>query len=102
LEQVDHVAQSAIVASISDGAFEGRIDALTEQAPRFAEIRLAAILIWFLLKVGGKMQVFSANGAVRPLERTQRGEARFANGEPGNSYKWGTTDTAVGGKKGEE
>ena len=89
---MDQVAQSTVIAAVSNRALERRIRALTKQAPRFPGADVALLCCKRL----------SANTAVRPLEWPQRNQTAFANGKPGNFDQRGTTDTAIGGKKSEE
>ncbi len=84
LEHMDQIAQSAGIAAIGDRPLEGRIDPLTKQAPNLATLRLSAIRL-FANKVARQVQRRSTNRAVRPLERSQRGQAGFTNGKAGNS-----------------
>ena len=93
---MDQVAQSTVITTVGHRPLERRIFTLTEHAPRFPAIRLPPI------NVGWETQGFSANGAVRPLQRSKRDQASLTNGKPGNSNQRGTTDTAIGGKKREE
>ena len=88
LEQVDQVAQAAVVASVSHCPLERRMQALAESAESagaFGERR--------------REQCFSADAAERSLERTERAQAVFTNGKTGNPNQRRTTDTTVGGKK---
>ncbi len=93
---MDQVAQSTVITTVGHRPLERRIFTLAEQAPRFRTIRLRPI------NVGWEIQTFSANGAVRPLQRSKRKQTTLTYGKPGNSNQRGTTDTAIGGKKREE
>jgi hypothetical protein len=55
-----------------------------------------------MINAGWDVQRFSANGAVRPLQRSKRNQTVFTNGKPRNSDEWGTTNTAIGGEQSEE
>src|SRR5260370_35739163 len=90
---MDQVVQSTVITAVGHRPLERRIFTLTEHAPRFPAIRLPPI------NVGWEIQGFSANGAVRPLQRSKRKQTALTNGKPGNSNQRGTTDTAIGGKK---
>jgi len=101
---MDQVAQPALITAIGDRSLKRRIGALTEQAPRLALI-LTLILTAIRLRpinADGAVQRFSANGAVRPLQRSQREQTCFTNGKTGNSKEWRTTDTTIGREKSEE
>jgi hypothetical protein len=101
LEQMDQVAQFTVIAAVGDRPLKRRIHALAEQAPRLPAIRLFAIRL-SALNADWEVQGFSANRAVRPLQRSQRDQTGFTNRKSGNSDQWETTDTAIGGKKREE
>jgi hypothetical protein len=98
---MDQIAQSTVIAPVGHRPLERRIDALTEQAPRLPAIRLSAIRL-SSINAGWEVHGFSANGAVRSLQRSKRGQTGFTNGKPGNSEQRETTDTAIGRKKREE
>jgi hypothetical protein len=98
---MDQVAQLTVIATVGDGPLEGRIHALTEQAPRLSAIRLEGVNAGWI-DAGWAVPRFSANGAVRPFQRSKSDQTGFTNGKPGNSEQWETTDTAIGGKKREE
>jgi len=95
---VNQVTQSAFVAATGNRALERRLHALAEQAAHLAAIR-GSISAIGIARQGHRR---SANGAVRPLQRPQRKQTGFTNGEPGNSKKGRTTDTAIGRKESEE
>jgi hypothetical protein len=88
---MDQVAQPAVITAVGDRALEGRIGAPAKQAPRFPGTDRAC-----------NVQGFSANAAIRSLKRSKRNQAVFTNRKPGNFDERGTTDTAIGGKNGEE
>src|SRR5208337_4139037 len=96
LEQMNQVAQSAVIAAVGDRPLERRIRALTKHAPRLSTPH------FFAIHIGRDMQGLSANLAVRPLQRSQREQTVFTNWKPGNSKERGTTDTAIGRKESEE
>src|SRR6266853_4096132 len=105
---MDQVAQFTVIAAIGDRPLERRIRALAEKAPRlnFNAIHLSAIRLSAIrpctIHVSRYVQSLSANGAVRSLQRPQRDQTGFTNGEPGNFDEWGTTNTAIGGEQSEE
>jgi hypothetical protein len=86
---MDQIAKSAGIAAVGDRPLEGRIDALTKQAPDLATIHLAAIRLSAILlstiKVARQVHRCSTNRTVRPLKRSQRGQAGLTNGKSGNS-----------------
>ncbi len=104
LEQMDQVAQSAVIAAIGNRPLERRINAPAERAPRVFNFSFSLIRTIRLCAIdpGRDTQGLSANHAVLPLQRPQRAQTTLANGKPGNSQKWGTADTAIGRKKREE
>jgi hypothetical protein len=91
LEQVNQVAQSAVVTAIGHRSFKRRMQALTESAPWLGSIH-----------EGGRQQSFSADAAERPLKRTHRFQTSFTNWESGNPDQRGVANTAIGGKKRKE
>jgi len=66
LEHMDQIAQPTGIAAVRDRPLEGRIDALTKQAPNLATIRLSAIRL-FAIKVARQVHRCSTNSAVRPF-----------------------------------
>ncbi len=96
LEQMDQVPQPGFVAAIGDRALKWRIHPLAEQAPLIPTTRLRAI------HGTRKVQDLTTDWAIRSLQRSDRHQTAFTNGEPRNSKKWGTTDTAIGREKSEE
>jgi hypothetical protein len=48
------------------------------------------------------MQSFSANRAIRSLQRSNRKQAGIADRKAGNFYQRRTTDTAIGREEGEK
>jgi hypothetical protein len=99
---MDQVAQPAVITAVGDGSLKGGIGALTEQAPRFTLTLILTAIGLYVNSACREVQGFSANGAVRPLQRSKREQTCLTNGKSGNSKEWRTTDTAIGGEKSEE
>src|SRR6266404_3750633 len=85
---MDQVAQSAVIATVSNCPLEWRMQTLTQ----------AALRLWPIHERKRK-QRFSTDAAQYPRERTQRLQACLANWKSGNFDQRGVADTAVGGKK---
>jgi len=101
---MDQVAQPSLITAVGDRSHKRSIGALTEKAPRFP-LTLAPILTAIRLRqinADWAVQRFSANGAVRPLQRSKREQTCFTNGKSGNSKEWRTTDSTIGREKSEE
>jgi len=103
---MDQVAQPALITAVGDGSLKRRIGALTEKAPRLTVTIILTLILTAIrfqqINADWAVQRFSANGAVRPLERSKLEQTCFTNGKSGNSKEWRTTDTAIGGEKSEE
>ena len=80
LEQMDQVAQSAVIAAVGNRPLKRRIRALAEQAPRLsAQLRFAAPRS----NIGREVQGLPANRAVRPLQRLQCEQTALRKREAG-------------------
>jgi hypothetical protein len=103
---MDQVAQFGVITAVGNRPLERRIQALTEQAPHLRAVRRSTIRNSIIrnsaINADWDAERVAANRAVRPLQRAQRHQTAFTNGKSGNSKEGGTTDTAIGGKKGEE
>src|ERR1035438_5283066 len=104
-KEMNQVAQPAFVAPIGNGALEGRIDALAEQAANFVKVCFFFSFECFAaIEIIGAREVqgLSADRTIRSLQRAQCLQARLTNRKAGNLKEGRTTDTAIGGKESEE
>lgn len=88
---MDQVAESAIVAAISDRPIERRMEFPANPAARLGRI-----------KTGGEIASFSADAAERAAQRARFGHTVFADRNAGNFNQRGAANAAIGGKKRKE
>ena len=90
-QQMDQVAQTAVVTPIGKGLLEWRLDALAQPAERIAASHK-----------GGGEERFPANAAELARQGPQRVETALTNREARNLNQRGTANAAVGGKESEK
>jgi hypothetical protein len=91
LKQVDQIAESAVVAAISNRPLKRRMRLPAKTAKTLSR-----------LKIGGEVAGFSADSAQRTAQLARLVKAAFTDWQPGNLNQRGFTNAAIGGKKSKE
>jgi hypothetical protein len=99
-EEMDEIAERAVIASVGYCSLEWRMLMLTDPATDVGSVDAAGSLQTGHSPRGA--EVLSADVASAGFQGREGLEAILANWEAGNFKQWGSTDTAIGGKKRKE